>query len=238
MSSIAVICPVLGRPQNARPLVESFEASRADAQMVFVCSPGDDAEIDACLQTLHPDRDVRVEFASWPSGPGDYAMKTQLGYDLTVEPYVLCGADDLRFHPGWDIALLAIAEEYDVGVIGTADLGNGAVIAGKHSTHPLVARAYIDSYGGAYGEPGQVFHAGYSHNFVDVELVELAKRRGCYAHCHDAVVEHNHPLWRKAEMDATYRKGSADVRADRELFERRQRLWAAEAGLSAKGKVA
>lgn len=223
MTSIAVIVPVLARPGNAAPLADSFRQSDPDAHLVFVCSPGDDAEIDACHRVAG--HGVSVEFASWPSGPGDYAMKTQLGYDLADAPYVLCGADDLRFHPGWDTALLAIAAEFDVGVVGTNDLGNSAVIAGRHSTHPLVARGYIDSVGGAWGEPGQVYHCGYSHNYVDVELVELAKRRGCYAHCHQAVVEHVHPLWRKSVMDDTYRKGSAGVRADRVLFETRQRQW-------------
>lgn len=227
MTSIAVICPVLGRPQNARPLADSFRESGADAHLVFVCSPGDDAEVEACLAVAGVS--VSVEFANWPSGPGDYARKIQLGYDLAVAPYVLLGADDLRFHPGWDIALLAVAMEYDVGVVGTNDLGNGAVLAGRHSTHPLVARGYIDRFGGAWGEPGQVYHAGYSHNYVDVELVELAKARGCYAHCHQAVVEHVHPLWRKGEMDDTYRRGSRDVQADRVLFETRQREWMKEA---------
>lgn len=229
MSSIAVICPVLGRPKNARPLADSFRESASDAHLVFVCSPGDDDEVEACLETLDPSRNVRVEFAGWPSGRADYSRKIQLGYDLADAPYVLCGADDLRFHPGWDTALLRIAEEFDVGVVGTADLGNGAVIAGKHSTHPLVARGYIDSMGGSWGEPGIVYHAGYSHNYVDVELVELAKRRGCYAHCHQAVIEHNHPLWRKGVMDDTYRLGQRDVKADRVLFETRQREWMKEA---------
>lgn len=224
MSAIAVIVPVLARPGNAIPVAESFAGSASDAHLIFVCSPGDDAEIDACVVAAKSGG-CTVEFASWPSGPADYSKKIQLGYDLGTAPYVLCGADDLRFHKGWDTALLEIANRFDVGVVGTNDLGNSAVMAGRHSTHPLVARGYIDGFGGAWGEPGQVYHEGYSHNFVDVELVELAKRRGCYAHCHQSVVEHVHPLWRKGQMDATYRKGSQDVRADRMLFETRQREW-------------
>lgn len=220
MSEIAVIVPVLARPANARPLVDSFLASDADAELWFVASPGDTGQLDACYATGQA-----TLVATWEPGPGDYAAKIQRGFDLTRAPFVLLGADDLRFHPGWDRALLAVAREFDVGVVGTNDLGNSAVVAGRHSTHPLVARCYIDQYGGAFGEPRQVYHAGYSHQFVDVELVELAKHRGCYAHCPDAVVEHLHPLWRKGEMDATYRKGQADGAADRRLFEQRQAMW-------------
>lgn len=231
MSSIAVIVPVLNRPQNAKPLVDSLVASGADTHLVFVVSPGDDDQVEVCIdQGDRTDVFCTVEFASWPSGPGDYGMKIQRGYESCPStPYVLCGADDLRFHPGWDLALLRIAEEFDVGVVGTNDLGNSAVLAGRHSTHPLVARGYIDSLGGAWGEPGVVYHAGYSHNYVDVELCELAKRRGCYAHCHEAVVEHVHHLWRKGVMDDTYRLGQRGVRADRVLFETRQREWMSEA---------
>lgn len=220
MTQIAVVVPVLGRPQNAQTLVESFLTSAADAELWFVASPGDDGQLEACYATGQP-----TLVATWEPGPGDYAAKIQRGFDLTRAPFVLLGADDLRFHPGWDTALLAVASEFDVGVVGTNDLGNSVVVAGRHSTHPLVARCYIDQYGGAFGEPGQVYHAGYSHQFVDVELVELAKSRGCYAHCPDAVVEHLHPLWGKAATDATYRKGQADGEADRRLFEQRRKLW-------------
>lgn len=224
MPSITVIVPVLGRPQNAGPVADSFHANQTiDGTLIFVCTPGDTAEIAACWET-----DAVVIEHDEPVGPGNYAKKIQAGYRYSDDEYLLLGADDLRFHKGWDVAVLEIAEEFDVGVVGTNDLGNGAVIAGRHSTHPLVARGYIETLGGAYDEPGQVYHEGYSHNYVDLELVELAKHRGCYAHCHESVVAHHHPFWGKAKMDATYRRGQQDARADRVLFEQRRKLWLTE----------
>lgn len=219
-AAIAVLVPVLNRPQNAQLLVDSLAASEPDAELWFLCSPGDQAEITACELTGMP-----TLVMDWPAGPGDFARKTNRGFAITRAPFVLCAADDLRFHSGWDRAALAVAQEFDVGVVGTNDLGNGAVIAGRHSTHPLVARCYIDQLGGYVDGEGHVYFDGYDHQFVDTELVETAKARGCYAHVHDSRVEHLHPFWGKGAQDATYRKGLAASAADRRLFESRRHLW-------------
>lgn len=222
MTAISVIVPVLGRPQNAGPVADSFHANQTiDGTLIFVCTPGDTAEIAACWET-----DAVVIEHDEPVGPGDYAKKIQAGYRYSDDEYLLLGADDLRFHKGWDVAVLEIAAEFDVGVVGTNDNANPTVKAGLHSTHPVVRRCYIDTYGGSVGEPGQVYHEGYDHQFVDNELVQTAISRGCYAHCHDAVVEHLHPIYsRDVKRDATYAKGQARGREDRRLFEARSRAW-------------
>lgn len=232
-ADVLVIAPVLARPQNARPLVDSIDATAAaEWLLVFVCSATDELELEACLTLAQEHPRVGVTIIPSLPGPGDFALKTQAGYDGVAYqdvPLVLCAADDLRFHPGWDVAALAVFDEYDVGVVGTVDLGNRQTVAGTHATHPFVARCYIDRHGGAVGEPGTVYHQGYDHQYVDVELCQTAMSRGCYAHAHGSVIEHLHPLWRKGEQDATYRRGSSGALADRRLYERRRRLWESQA---------
>lgn len=230
MIDVAVIIPVLNRPQNARPLVESLLASTDRASLLFVCSPGDDTQILACAAVQHDHGlRVRTRVIDEPCGPGDYAKKIQRGFDATTEPLVLLAADDLRFHKGWLEAVETVADEFDCGVIGTNDRANPLVMAGKHSTHPVVRRCYIDQHGGVAGEPGVVYHDGYDHQWVDSELVQTAMTRGCYAHAHDAVVEHLHPFYdRTVETDETYRKGQAEGTADRALYESRRHLWERE----------
>ena len=234
MSRIAVIVPVLGRPQNAAPLVESLMASTDEADLVFVCSPNDCEQKSECLSLsmLHGSIVYGVAFKP---GPGDYAKKIQAGYEFsrvlgdTPAPLVLLAADDLIFRPGWLEAVERIAGEYDVGVIGTNDNANPTVKAGKHSTHPVVRRCYIDRYGGSVGEPGQIYCELYDHQFVDNELVATAMARGCYAHAHDAVVEHRHPLYNHTvKRDTTYAKGQARGREDHALFQSRRHLWEQE----------
>lgn len=229
-AEILIVVPVLARPQNARPLVESVaESAACDWTLLFVCSPDDNAELDACWDVWNDHERVAITNITEQPGGGDYARKIQAGYasDLYDEiPYVLLAADDLRFHPGWDTAALEIFEEFDVGVVGTNDLGNRQTIIGRHSTHPFVARSYIDSLGGYVGGEGQVYFDGYDHQYVDVELCETAQARGCYAHASGSVIEHLHPLWRKGESDSTYRRGSSGGAKDRALYERRRSLWA------------
>lgn len=229
MTDVLIVVPVLNRPANARPLVESIlETANVPWLLVFVCTSGDDAEVDAVFAAREFSDRVGISFLSESAGPGDYARKIQVGYDSPMYvdvPIVLLAADDLRFHPGWDTAALELFETYDVGVVGTVDLGNRGTMSGLHSTHPFVSRCYIDRHGGVVGEPGVVYHQGYDHQFVDSEMCATAMVRGCYAHSQASVIEHLHPLWNKAETDETYRKGARGFSSDRALFEKRRKLW-------------
>lgn len=228
-AEILIVVPVLNRPQNAAPLVQSIvETAQLEWLLLFVVSPGDDAELEACLATLSISD--RVDVAHMPDGPGaaDYAKKVQRGYDSAVGhncPYVLCAADDLKFHAGWDTAAVKVFEDTGAGVVGTADLGNRQTMTGEHSTHPFVRRAYIDLLGGVVGEPGRVYCDQYDHQFVDVELVQTAMARDLYAHASGSVIEHKHALWKKAPMDDTYRRALKNGAVDKRLFESRKHLW-------------
>ena len=170
MSDLAVIVPVLARPWNVGPLVASLAASGADCRLVFVCSPDDREQIDACEQT---GADVAV--VSWQPERGDWARKIQYAYDHLDERFLFQGGDDISFEPGWDTELLRTIDETGTGICGSNDGANPAVKAGKHATHSLIRRAYIDECGGSLEGPGTVFSPAYDHNFAEVETVEIAK---------------------------------------------------------------
>ena len=220
---IAVIVPVLGRPHRAQPLVDSVVlASKHVDRVVFVVSPGDDEQRAACVATGCP-----VFIAPFEPGPGDYAKKINLGVAQTPEPWVFTGADDLMFYDGWDVHALDAASD-GVRVVATNDLWNPAVLRGKHGTHSLVARSYIEDPGAVVGQPGHVYFEGYDHQCCDNELTETAQRRGVWAYSKASRVEHLHPMAHKAPMDATYEKGLAHGRDDIRLFQSRRRLWVQE----------
>jgi len=116
-----------------------------------------------------------------------------------------------------------MVEDTRVGVVGTNDLCNPKVIAGKHSTHFLIASWYAEL--GGVDRPG-VFHEGYSHQFVDNEVIAVAKARGAYAHADGAHVRHLHPLFNEdVPMDDTYRKGLSGFEKDQARFRAREHLW-------------
>jgi glycosyltransferase involved in cell wall biosynthesis len=227
---IAVVVPVFSRPDRVRPLLESFLAATRDedAALYFVAQGSDTREVAAI-------RACGLEPLFVGDADQSWAKKINHGYARTVEPWLLLGADDLAFWPGWVDVIRADLSAH-VGVIGTNDLGNAATMDGRHSTHPLVRRMYANVCG-TVDERGKVVHEGYVHNFPDTELVATAKRRGLYLHRADCVIEHLHPAWGKARRDHVYAIGQRSARRDRAVFDERARKfgWATAANPSELG---
>jgi len=211
-TGLVILIPVLGRPNRVLPVLESIRAATPDARVLFIASPRDHAEHAA----------IREVGAEMLKVDGNYAVKINEGIRATLEPFILTGADDLHFHPGWLEAAAALMSD-TVGVVGTNDLCSRRVLAGTHSTHSLVARWYCDL--GTIDEPGKLLHEGYPHEFVDDELIATAKHRGAYAHAHDSLVEHLHPDAGKAPMDDLYAARRPRMRLGRRIYRQREHLW-------------
>ncbi len=218
---IDLLIPVLGRPDSAATLAESIRSATVlPHSIIFVCSRGDDAQIDACKRT-----EARILLVD--GGDHEYARKINhaAAYDWGGTPaeFWFLGADDLRFHAGWDRAAVAVHDDTGKRVIGTQDLGNPLVKSGRHATHSVVHRSYLEQ--GTIDEPGKLLHEGYHHNWVDNEFVGTAKHRGEWTFAHDSVVEHLHPIWRKRPDDVIYQRGQEHYRTDMRLHQQRRRLW-------------
>jgi hypothetical protein len=213
---VAVIVPVMGRPQNAAPFMESLKASTDKARVYAIVGPEKDAGKSA-VAWQKAGAQVRVAQGS------TFAEKVNAAYKITTEPWLLLVGDDVRFHPGWLEAAQKVGAKS--AVVGTNDLSNPRVLAGEHTCHPLIKRSYIDEMGASWDGPGVVAHT-YGHWFVDDEIVTAAKQRGVWGFAPDAIIEHMHPLWGKAEMDATYMIGQSKATADKELFKERLEKYA------------
>lgn len=212
MTDLVILVPVLSRPQNVGPLLDSIEAT-CKARTLFLCDYGDTEEI------AEVEADPR---ASLDIGGGNYAQKVNRGITITSEPLIFTGADDLRFREGWyEAAKEKIAE--GASVVGTQDLCNPRTMRGEHATHFLVTRSYAK--GPQHdGSPGLLCEA-YAHNFTDDELIATASARGAYAFAPDSIVEHRHPLNGTAPLDPVYVKGTGTLPADRNLYRKRRALW-------------
>jgi hypothetical protein len=216
VADVVILVPVLTRPQNVGPLVDSV-AETCDARLLFIASPERHTEFEAIEA-------AGAEYLVTPFGPkhGDYARKINWGITQTDEAFIFMGADDLRFHEGWLERALLFAGDF--AVVGTNDLGNAMVMAGDHSTHSLVDRGYVEEMGTA-DEPGKALHEGYWHEFVDDEFVRTAMSRGEFVSCRDSIVEHMHPHWGKAPSDAIYDVSARRLRRGRRLYRERAHLW-------------
>jgi hypothetical protein len=218
---VAVLVPVLGRPEHAQPFMASLRASTGLATVYAICDDTDDDARDAWWRAgaqiingiADPDPDS--------DRPGSFAEKVNLGYRKTSEPWLLLVGSDVRFHPGWwDHARHAAGDRYHV--VATNDMGNPRVIAGEHATHPLIRRAYVDEVGASWDGPGIIAHEGYRHMFVDDEIVTAAKQRGVFTAALASRVEHLHYLWGKGEADEVTELGQSHTDHDRALWERRR----------------
>ncbi len=228
MTSVDILIPVLRRPGNVAPLIQSLTASTENEREqgwtvnpVFVCSAGDRNQIEAVhRENLEPLIDDRGGDAQH-----QYPVKINLAAAASSAEWLLLAADDLRFHDDWLNAAILVHEQTGALVVGTQDRGNDLVKRGLHSTHTLVHATYLEQ--GTIDEPGKLLCDEYDHNAVDVEFCETAMSRGVWAFAHRSVIEHRHPLWdRRIKRDQTYQKGIRGSLRDRQLLYQRRRLWA------------
>lgn len=214
---VAVIVPVLKRPQNAEPFMRLLRASTGLARVYPVCDEDDgdtikawtDAGAYVLLNNLHTGR------------PGSFAEKVNYGYWHTDEPWIFIVGDDVAFRAGWLDHAQHIAKTWQASVVGTNDLGNPRVTSGEHATHLLISREYIDEQGASWDGPKVVCHEGYRHWYVDDEIVAVAKQRGVWQMALGSIVEHLHPQWKKGEDDEVYQLGRSFAEDDEGVFKRR-----------------
>lgn len=209
---VDVIVPVLHRPQNVAPFMETLRASTGLATAWFVCDRDDRGEQVEVL--AHGGRVLKCD--------GTFAEKVNYAYGKVENPapWIFIVGDDVLFQPAWLDHALYVAGEYRGQVIGTNDLGNQRVLSGDHATHLLISREYVDRVGASWDGPGVVCHE-YGHCFVDDEIVTAAKLRGVWQMALGSVVEHMHPFWNKGLPDPVYDKGFSHFEADREEFRKR-----------------
>ena len=115
MTELAVLVPVLGRPDRVKPTLDSIRETTPDALIVFIPDP-DDAEENEAIDR-HRDDDVLVLPLA-----GNYATKINAGYEATTEPLLFTAADDLKFWPEWFNRARVLPRPRSIEVVGTQDL--------------------------------------------------------------------------------------------------------------------
>jgi len=213
---LAILVPVLRRPQAVRPLLESIASTTPRVRVVFIADPDDQRERDELRYAQGLDWPMSVTVLIHA---GSYARKINHAIEQTTEGLLFLGADDLRFREGWREA--AEAKLHPAEVVGVNDL-LARPHRPDHATHFLVTRSYA-AQGTIDGAPGLLCET-YEHNFVDDELIATASKRGVYAYADEAKLDHLHPM-QGAPMDEVYEKGFNTMRRDRRRFNTRRRMW-------------
>jgi hypothetical protein len=215
----AVLVPTMRRPQNAVRFMASLRASTGLATAYVIV---DEDDVESAIAWADQGATV-VNYPRRADGrPGSFAEKVNVGYQELLlrdvpAPWLFLAGDDVQFRPGWlDHAQAAAGERFHV--IGSNDLSNPRVVSGQHATHMLIRRTYVEEVGASWDGPDVVCHEGYSHWYVDDEIVTAAQRRGVWTAALGSVVDHMHPLFGKGPDDDTYRWGLRNVEDDGRLF--------------------
>ncbi len=198
MTAVDVVLPLM-RPELLDDLAESIDDDRAN--LVVVHDTG----------VKLPIREKPWDAVPTGKAHTTYAEKVNLGVDNCLSDWVLVVGDDVEFTPGWFDAAAEQTRWYDV--VGTNDsepgrVRNPDVAAGRHADHFLIRRGYIDDVGSSLDGPGVAMPTAYAHWYVDREVIQLAKARGCYGHADDCRIVHHHPGYdgdeHAREADPTY----------------------------------
>lgn len=213
---VSVVVPTMGRAHKLQRVAANIrETTASPHEILMVAEPGDQATRDAILAIPR----VRLILNQRKSC---YAGAINTAASVMTGRYLFTGSDDLKFHPGWDTAVLSVMKD-GVQVGGTNDLLHPMVPTGEHATHYLVSRSYITTTGGVPDkEPGLVLNEDYDHGCTDSEFIGVARTRGVFAPCLQSVVEHLHVEARKSPDDATYQRGRAHHDTDQALWLARQ----------------
>jgi len=225
MERVAVLVPVLNRPQNVDRLVDSFRATNdGTARLYFIAEKGDTAERAAIGHAARADHYDDVRIIDADDGDG-FSPKMNRGLRNTAEDFVFWCGDDVEFTPGWLEEARKLSDRYDV--IGTNDsepgrVRNVEVAEKRHADHFFVRRSYVDDEGATLDGPGILAPEAYTHWWTDREVVELAKARGVFIPCLESVVIHHHPGYDGREdlrsADATYMKAVDSADRDRKTW--------------------
>jgi hypothetical protein len=203
--NVAILVPVLGRPQRVCPTLAAFNPH----PVYFIPDYDDDDEI-AEIESAGGNILYAIK--------ANYALKINVGVMLTNEPLIFLGADDLEPQPDWFETAVGYIEQ-GAQVVGVNDMISRSR---QLATHFLITREYAQ-LPTITGERGPLCEL-YDHSCIDDELIATAVKRDVYAYAEDARVKHLHPDMDLAPIDSTYVKGRKNIRADRRMWKSR-RIW-------------
>lgn len=215
MDDLLVIVPTRGRPGNARRVVEAWRATGGfDTAKLLFAVDADDPEL-----------------------PGYEAVKNEVLFKLPVSLCVVeqwkpmvhkldeaarfladehfalafAGDDHLPRTPGWASRYLEALCDLGTGIVYGDDLLQREKLPTQWAMTSDIVRAL-----------GRMVPAPVEHLYCDNAVLALGREADCIRYLPDVVVEHVHPVARKAPMDDGYRavNAPAQYRRDGDAYRR------------------
>lgn len=193
-----VIVPSRGRPDNITALIDSWERTRAYANLLVVVDDDDDLldRYEMVMETA-PDW-VSLEVTPRKRlGPtlNEYAVRNAPLYDIIG----FMGDDHRPRTPHWDRRFaMAIAQVGGTGVAYGNDLIQGANLP----TAVWMSSCIVETL-------GYIVPVGMTHLYLDDFWKALGNGIQRMTYLSDVVIEHMHPIAHKSEWDETYQECNA-----------------------------
>lgn len=186
---IAILCPSRGRPEKFNRFYQSAVKTGANFKIYCYLDESDPTK------DKYPEDSKHLEVIIGPDRR--LAQAYQFLYEMTKEPVIMLGADDLVFTAGgWDNITLPVDQRW---LISYDDGG----FPKKEDGHPFISRKFIDDI-------GYLTHPRFEHALIDNWLAEISKAIGVY-HYHNLKIEHVHPKYGKDTWDDTYKRRTPEM---------------------------
>jgi len=213
-NKIAIIIPTRGRPERVAKLLDNIEKTTTEPYAVYFGVDPDDIATKAACKALNANMVINAT-------PSKYGPTINNCYHKTAEPFLMLAADDVEFTKGWDTDMLKVMENPKIGIVGHID--NWPISkTGKHGSHLLVRRSYIQTHSGVEDEPDVIYSSAYNHYNTDIETEQTAMKRGAFA-MSDALIHHHHWCNGEAVKDETYTVAQRDnMRHDNDVYNQRR----------------
>lgn len=208
----SIILPTSTRYQQAAKVIARFRATTVGYPVEIITIVDSDAAVTALTGLA---KVVRLPENTGPWRPR--AVEAwNLGAAQAVGAVLVLAADDLWPFHGWLGETLERLGDFTHGdgLVGFNDLGRSGM---TFATHFAVTRQFAKQYLG-----GVLCCPAYQHYYVDQEACARARAAHCYVWARNAVVEHVHPAFGKAETDTLYLRTAPYLSADQTTWERRQ----------------
>ena len=190
MTSLAVIVPSRGRPQNIKDLIESFESTKATCDLWVVCDE-DDPTLAEYFKIISPEHEKIIGTSK---NKIDAINRDMDLVDQWWDILINVSDDQVFIQPHFDLDIVNNMDN-DTDMFLHFPDGN----QGDLATMSIIGRKY-------YLRDGYIYHPNYESVYCDNEAQDVAKLRGCYKLVNKHIFNHEHPAWGKGQMDAQYAK--------------------------------
>lgn len=194
---LVVIVPTRGRPGNIRRVIEAWDATGAwDDAALLVARDADDPAAGHYVWSQAGV--LEMVYDEWqPMVAKLDRSAVAAAHGGTWAPFAVgfAGDDHLPRTAGWARRYLEVLRELGTGIVYGDDRIQGEKLPTQWTMTADIVRTL-----------GRMVPAPVEHLYCDNAVLALGRAAGCIRYLPDVVVEHMHPVARKAALDDGYRR--------------------------------